>query len=91
MSENGRAPAPTELVYVPGAVVDAGVRRRSASPGSSSGSSPAGSGRSRVPSLGLLALRKWIKDVADDLRRLPRHQDVTTAPLPATPMRSARG
>ena len=41
--------------------------------------------------LGLLALRKWIGDVADDLRRLPRRQDVTTAPLPATPMRSARG
>ena len=40
--------------------------------------------------LGLLALRRWVADIADDLHRLPRDQDLTTAPLPATPMRTAR-
>ncbi len=89
MSENGRAPASTELVYLPEpswtplfvatgfACVLVGIF---------AGWVWMAAGAV----LGLAALRKWIKDVADDLRRLPREQDVTTAPLPATPMRSAR-
>jgi hypothetical protein len=34
-----------------------------------------------------LALRGWIADTADELRRLPRRQRVATAVLPATPLR----
>jgi hypothetical protein len=89
MSENGRAPAPTELVYVPGnswTPVFVAFGLAGLLVGIFAGWVWAVAGGV----LGLLALRKWIKDGADDLRRLPRHQDVTTAPLPATPMRSAR-
>ena len=37
----------------------------------------------------LLSLRRWVSDISSDLGRLPRRQQPTTAPLPATPMRSA--
>jgi hypothetical protein len=90
MSENGRAPAPTELVYVPEpswtpALVAFGLA------GVLVGIFAGWVWMAAGAILGLLALRKWIRDVADDLRRLPRRQDPTTATLPATPMRSARG
>ncbi len=89
MSGNGRAPAPTELVYLPEPswtplFVAAGLA--CVLVGIFAGWAWVAGGAV----LGLAALRKWMKDVSDDLRRLPRHQDVTTAPLPATPMRSAR-
>lgn len=89
MSENGRAPAPTELVYVPDAswtpvFVAFGIA------GVLVGLFAGWVWIVAGAVLGLLALRKWVRDVGDDRRRLPRRQDVTSAPLPATPMRSAR-
>jgi hypothetical protein len=89
MSGNGRAPEPTELVYVPEpswtpAFVAFGLA------GILVGIFAGWVWMAAGAFLGLLALRKWIGDVADDLRRLPRRQDLTTATLPATPMRSAR-
>jgi hypothetical protein len=89
MSENGRAPTPTELVYVPEpswTPVFVAFGLAGLAVGVFAGWVWALAGGV----LALLALRKWVKDTGDDLRRLPRHQDVTTAPLPATPMRSAR-
>ncbi len=90
MGENGRAPAPTELVYVPEpswapAFVAFGLA------GVLVGIFAGWVWMAAGAVLGLLALRKWARDVGADLRRMPRHQDPTTAPLPATPMRSARG
>lgn len=90
MSENGRAPEPTELVYVPEAswtplFVAFGLA------GVLVGLFAGWVWIVAGAVLALLALRTWVRDVGDDLRRLPRHQDPTTAPLPATPMRSARG
>jgi hypothetical protein len=38
----------------------------------------------------LLALRGWIADTRADLARLPRSQPVTSAAIPATPLRAAR-
>ena len=32
--------------------------------------------------VGLLALRGWIRDARRELNRLPRHQEVSSAPLP---------
>jgi hypothetical protein len=37
----------------------------------------------------LLAMRGWIADTRADLARLPRRQSVTTAAIPATPLRAA--
>ena len=89
MRENGRAPAPTELIYVPEpswtpALLAFGLA------GVLVGLFAGWVWIVAGAILGLLALRKWVRDIADDVRRLPRHQDPTTAPLPATPMRSAR-
>jgi len=89
MGGNGRAPQATELVYVPEpswtpAFVAFGLA--AVLVGLFAGWVWIATGAA----LGLLALRRWIGDVADDLRRLPRRQDPTTATLPATPMRTAR-
>jgi hypothetical protein len=89
MGDNGRAPHPTELVYVPDpswtpAFVAFGLA------GVLVGIFAGWVWIAAGAILGLLAIRKWAADVRDDLRRLPRHQEATTAPLPATPMRSAR-
>ena len=90
MSENGRVHAPTELVYVPEpswtpALIAFGLA------GVLVGIYAGWVWIAAGAVLALLALRKWVRHVADDLRRLPRRQEPTTAPLPATPMRSARG
>jgi hypothetical protein len=37
----------------------------------------------------LLALRAWIQDIRSDLGRLPRTQSVTSAVIPATPLRTS--
>jgi len=89
MGENGRAPAATELVYVPEpswtpAFVAFGLA------GVLVGIFAGWVWMAAGAALGLLALRRWVRDVRDDLRHLPRRQDPTTATLPATPMRSAR-
>lgn len=89
MAENGRAPEPTELIYVPEpswTPMFVAFGLAAVLVGIFAGWVWMAAGAV----LGLLALRKWIGDVADDLRRLPRRQVVTTAALPATPMRSAR-
>jgi len=88
-TDGGRAPGPSELVYPP---------ERSWTPlfvafglaGVLVGLFAGWVWIVAGAALGLLALRSWISDVADDLRRLPRRQDPTTATLPPTPMRSAR-
>jgi hypothetical protein len=38
----------------------------------------------------LLALWGWIRDIRSDLSRLPRTQAVTSAVIPATPLRAPR-
>jgi hypothetical protein len=89
MSGNSRAPEPTELVYVPEpswTPVFVAFGLAGVVVGIFAGWAWLVAGAF----LGLLALRSWIKRVADDLRRLPRRQEPTTATLPATPMRAAR-
>jgi hypothetical protein len=85
---NGRAPDPSELVYVPDAswtpvLVAWGVA--GVLVGIFAGWVWAVAGGA----LALLALIVWIRNISDDLKRLPRRQRVTTASLPATPMRRA--
>jgi hypothetical protein len=89
MAENGRAPDPTELLYVPDSswtpvLVGWGIAGLLV--GIFAGWAWAVAGGV----LALLALIVWIHYVRDDLRRLPRRQRLTTATLPATPMRRAR-
>jgi len=89
MRENGRAPEPTELVYVPEpswapVLVAAGLTCVLVGIFAGWVWTVAGA------VLGLLALRSWIKHVSDDTRRLPRKQGTSLASLPATPMRAAR-
>ena len=89
MAENGRAPDPTELVYVPDSswtpvLVAWGIAGLVVGIFAGWVWSIAGG------LLALLALILWIHYVRDDMRRLPRRQRVTAATLPATPMRRAR-
>jgi len=89
MAENGRAPDPTELVYVPDSswmpvFVAWGITGLLV--GIFAGWVWAVAGGA----LALLALIVWIRHVGHDVRRLPRRQKMTTAALPATPMRRAR-
>ncbi len=88
MAATERPPDPTELVYVPGsswtpAFVAFGLA------GILVGLFAGWVWIVAGAALMLLALRRWIHDVSSDLSRLPRRQQPTTAPLPATPMRSA--
>ena len=88
MTENGRAPDPTELVYVPQSswtplFVAAGLT------GVLVGLFAGWTWIAGGAILGLLALRRWVGDIRDDLSRLPRRQRQTVATLPATPMRRA--
>jgi hypothetical protein len=89
MASDGRAPEPTELVYEAGsswapAFLAFGLA------GVLVGFFAGWAWIVVGAALGLLALRSWIRAVGDDLRRLPRRQEPTTATLPATPMRTAR-
>jgi hypothetical protein len=89
MSENGRAPDPTELVYVPDpswtpVLVAWGIAGLLV--GIFAGWTFAVAGGV----LTLVALIVWIRNIRDDLSRLPRRQRLTTATLPATPMRRPR-
>ena len=89
MAGNGRAPDPSELVYVPDsswtpALVAWGIAGLLV--GIFAGWVWAAAGGA----LALLALFVWIRHISDDLKRLPRRQRLTTASLPATPMRRAR-
>ena len=86
MTENGRAPTPTELVYVPDASwTPIFVAAALAFLLVAIIAGPIWLVAGIV--LGLLALRSWVGEVRDDLARLPRRQRTTTATLPATPMR----
>jgi hypothetical protein len=89
MSENGRAPDPTELVYVPDpswtpVLVAWGIAGLLV--GIFAGWTFAVAGGV----LTLFALIVWIRNIRVDLGRLPRRQRLTTATLPATPMRRPR-
>jgi hypothetical protein len=89
MTGNGRAPDPTELVYesepswaplfvafgIAGVLVGLFAGWVWAAVGGV---------------LALLALRSWVSGVADELRRLPREQRLTTATLPPTTLRERR-
>jgi hypothetical protein len=86
MPENGRAPDPTELVYVPDPswtpfLVAWGIA--GVLVGIFAGWVWAAAGGA----LALIALSVWIRHITTDLNRLPRRQRVTTATLPATSMR----
>ena len=39
----------------------------------------------------LIALRRWIVETREDLDRMPRHQRLTTAVIPAEPLRRTGG
>ena len=89
MAANGRAPEPTELLYEPESswaplFVAAGLA------GILVGLFAGWVWIAVGAVLALIALRGWVAGIADDLRRLPRRQRLTTATLPATPMRTAR-
>ena len=89
MSDGRRAPEPSELVYVPSpswvpalaAVGLAGVLI-----GLFAGWPYAVAGAI----LGLASLRAWVRRTGDELGRLPRRQRISTAVLPAVPLRSAK-
>jgi len=86
MRDGRRAPQPTELVYVPGpswAPVLAGAGFAIVGIGLFAGWVYAVIGG--VIALG--ALSAWIRGAATDMGRLPREQSVSTAVLPAVPLR----
>jgi hypothetical protein len=86
MSDGRRVPQPSELVYVPSpswAPVFAGVGLAIVAIGLFAGWVYALAG-------GLIAVAAfwvWIRSAANDFGRLPRHQRVSTAVLPAVPLR----
>ena len=88
MSDGVRYPKPSELVYVPGAswapalvaVGLAGVLI-----GLFAGWPYAVAGAI----LGLASLRAWVRRTGEETGRLPREQDVSSAVLPAVPLRRA--
>jgi hypothetical protein len=86
MSDGRRVPQPTELVYVPSptwAPVLAGAGLAIVGIGLFTGWVYAAVGG--VIALG--ALWTWIRGVANEISRLPRQQRVSTAVLPAVPLR----
>ena len=86
MTDDRRNGEPTELVYLPGpswqpALLAAGIAALVTSiftwwPYGVVGALVA-----------LLALRSWIRDSREDFSRLPRRQQVTSAVIPAVPLR----
>jgi hypothetical protein len=87
MSDGRRPEQPTELVYVPGpswAPVLAAVGLAAVGIGLFTGWVYAAAGG--VIALG--SLWAWIRSVGRDIGRLPRQQRVSTAVLPAVPLRS---
>ncbi len=90
MAANERPPEPTELVYVPEpswAPAFAAFGLAGILVGLFAGWVWIAAGAVLITA----SLRSWSRDVAGDLRRLPRRQRLTSATLPVTPMRrSAR-
>ena len=90
MTEGRRAPQPTELVYVPGpswAPVLAAVGLAIVGMGLFAGWFYSIVGGVIGGLLALAALWAWIRGVGRDVGRLPRQQRVSTAVLPAVPLR----
>ena len=88
MSDGGRIPEPSELVYVPGpswapALIAVGLA--AVLIGLFAGWPYAVAGAI----LGLAALRAWVRRTGRDMGRLPREQRVSAAVLPAVPLRRA--
>lgn len=90
MTDGRRAPQPTELVYVPGpswAPVIAAVGLAIVGMGLFAGWFYSIVGGVIGGLLALAALWTWIRGVGRDIGRLPRQQRVSTAVLPAVPLR----
>jgi hypothetical protein len=86
MRDGRRVPQPTELVYVPGptwAPVLAGAGLAIVGIGLFAGWVYAAVGGV----ITVVALWAWIRSSATDIGRLPREQRVSTAVLPAVPLR----
>jgi hypothetical protein len=86
MSDGRQPPEPSELVYVPGAswlpvLTAAGIA--GVLVGLFAGWPYAVAGGILL----LLSLRAWLRDAGDQISRLPRQQHLTSAVLPAVPLR----
>jgi hypothetical protein len=89
MSDARQPPPPTELVYVPRSswlplLAAAGLAGLLV--GLFTGWPYAVAGAVVL----VASLWAWVRDAGDELGRLPRRQDVTSAVLPAVPLRRAR-
>lgn len=88
MSDGHPTPKPSELVYVPGASwapVLVAVGLVAVLIGLFAGWPYAVAGAV----LGLASLRAWVRRTGDETGRLPGQQGLSTAVLPAVPLRSA--
>jgi hypothetical protein len=86
MSEGRQPPQPSELVYVPApswlpVLTAAGLA--GVLVGLFTGTPYAVAGAIVL----LASLRAWLRDTADEIARLPRQQHLTSAVLPAVPLR----
>jgi hypothetical protein len=93
MTEGRRVQQPTELVYVPGpswAPVLAAVGLAIVGIGLFAGRFYSIAGGVAGGLLALCALWAWIRGVGRDVGRLPRQQRLSTAVLPAVPLRRGR-
>jgi hypothetical protein len=90
MSDGRQPPEPSELIYVPGPSwlpVLAAAGLAGVLIGLSAGWPYAVAGAILL----LGSLRTWIRETADDIRRLPRQQRLSAAVLPAAPLRGPGG
>jgi hypothetical protein len=86
MSDERRVPEPTELVYPPRSswlplLIAAGIAALGVSIFKGWPYAVAGA------IIFLIALRRWVVETRDDVDRLPRRQRLTTAVIPAEPLR----
>jgi hypothetical protein len=87
MSDDRQPPEPSELVYVPGPSwlpVLAAAGLAGLLVGLFAGLPYAVAGAILL----LAALRAWVRKAGDDVARLPREQRLSTAVLPAVPLRA---
>jgi hypothetical protein len=86
MSDGRQPPQPSELIYVPAPSwlpVLAAAGLAGVLVGLFAGAPYAVAGALLL----LAALRVWIRDTRDEISRLPREQHLTSAVLPAVPLR----
>jgi hypothetical protein len=88
MADGRQPPEPSELVYVPGPSwlpVLAAAGLAGVLVGLFAGWPYAVAGAILL----VLTLRAWLRDVGDEMARLPREQRLTSAVLPAVPLRGS--